>query len=612
MPASLNGCGTTYYGSRDFYEDGSYVTTEWIIFAHIPIFPLASFRVLPVDGGQNYLVFRSQKFRSQKIPLCHQQVRNTYLTLLTVILAIVLIFLLASVNGRLALIYIVFLLSVFPLRKIYLRWYQNIVRMIRSRNQFNQHSAKQQASNIRKDLDLTLKLALSPEEMCNGTRKQVSTEDSIIDVSVPAGISPGKHLRIRGKGRLEHETSERGDLYLEIVAKTDSFDHSNSEKQWAEPEKSRNRVLKVGEGTSSVIGIVLDDESLSVGIVQNGYTTIIPNQEGSYKASALCAWAENGDGCIDQEAVAQDFRQLVAVASSYLNFECSDIVVAVPCWFSMLQRNALKNAAAIANLRLICCYNSSSLASIACKLRSSINQTIIVFEISRNSLSTAILSVGDGVFEVLGTYGEKLNSHRVDDLCRISLKKLLDDTQLTKNQIDEVILLGDSSNALTARQVILNTLDRDPIQNPLAGTEVVLGASIRAGILSKVVEGILLLDVIPWSLGIETQGNALGAKAQGGMMTKIVSRNVTIPTRKTAVFSTAVDAQTEVVIHVLQGEKSKTEDNLSLRIFRLDGISPAPRGVPEIEVEFAIDVNARLSVRAKDKRSDKELYVVLD
>jgi molecular chaperone DnaK (HSP70) len=315
---------------------------------------------------------------------------------------------------------------------------------------------------------------------------------------------------------------------------------------------------------------------------------------------------------MDEETVARCFQQLVEVVSSYLKFECNDIVVAVPGWFGIPQHNALKRAAASANLRLIRCYNSSILASVACKLHSSINQTIIVFEISRSSLSAATLIVGDGIFEVLGTYGEKLNSDRVDDRCRISLKKLLDDAQLTKNQIDEVILLGDSSNALTARQVILDILDQKPVQNPLAGTEVVLGASICAGTLSGVVKDILLLDVIPWSLGIETQGNALGAKSQGGMMTKIVSRNVTIPVKKTEVFSTAVDDQTEIIIHVLQGEKSNAKDNVSLGIFRLDGISPAPRGVPEIEVTFEIDINTSFSVTAKDKRSDKELSVVFD
>jgi molecular chaperone DnaK len=175
-----------------------------------------------------------------------------------------------------------------------------------------------------------------------------------------------------------------------------------------------------------------------------------------------------------------------------------------------------------------------------------------------------------------------------------------------------VILLGDSSNAITAQQIILDVLDRQPVRNPRSGTEVILGASICAGILSEVVKDMLLLDVTPWSFGIETQENALGTKAQGGIMTKIIPRNATMPVKRTEVFSTAVDGQTEVIIHVLQGEKLNANDNVSLETFRLDGIFPAPRGVTEIEVTFDIDANATLHITAKDKGSDKELSVVLN
>jgi hypothetical protein len=221
MPASLNGCGTTYYGSRDFHEDGSYITTEWIIFVYIPIFPLGSFRVLPVGKSQDLLVFHSQNFRSQQIPLCRQQVRNTYLTLLTVIFLIVLLFIFASVNGTAAFIYLVFLLSIFLFKRTYLSWYWNIVRMTRSRNQFNQRSAQQPVWDAREDIDLTLELELSLEEMCTGIQKQISIEGGTIYVQVPAGVSPGMRLRIRGKGSFERDTSRRGDLYLKIVTRTD-------------------------------------------------------------------------------------------------------------------------------------------------------------------------------------------------------------------------------------------------------------------------------------------------------------------------------------------------------------------------------------------------------
>jgi molecular chaperone DnaK (HSP70) len=358
---------------------------------------------------------------------------------------------------------------------------------------------------------------------------------------------------------------------------------------------------------------VLGDEGLSAGIIHNGYASILTRREDAAKVADLFACTGNGDEFIDEVAVALSFQQIVEDVNSYFNIESSDIVVAVPCWFGILQYRALKRVAAIANLQLLrCCHTSPLLASIGCKLHSSINQTIVVFEISSRSLSAAILEIGDGVFEVLGTNGEQLNSERVEHLCRVSLMQLLNDAQLTKNQIDEVILLGDSSNAITAQQVILNVLDRQPVRNPRSRTEVVVGASICAGILSGVVTDILFLDVTPWSLGIETQENALGATAQGGMMTKIIPRNTTFPTKQTKVFSTAADGQTEVVIHVLQGEQLKANNNVSLGTFRLDGILPAPRGVTEIEVTFDIDANAILQITAKDLRSDKELSVVLN
>jgi Hsp70 protein/DnaJ C terminal domain len=587
MPASINGCGTTYYGSRDFYSDGSYITTEWIIFVHIPILPLASFRVLPDGSGQNYLVFNSQNFRVQKVPLCRQQVRNTYLTILIVILSLVLLAIFTSINGILALIYLVFLLSLLIFRKTYLNWCRKIVRTIRSRNQFARHSPKQQSSDARTDLDLILELPLSLEEMCIGTEQQIAVDGGTIDVKVPPGISPGKRLRIRGQGKFERDSSERGDLYLEIVERTDRVSSSERERQETGSAPPRDGVPKVGEGTSSVLGIVLGDEGLSAGIIQDGYPRILPRRENAAKVADLFAFTENGDEFIDEETVALSFKQLVEDVNSYFNIESSQIVVAVPCWFGIPQYKALKRVAAIANLQLLrCCHTSPLLASIGCKLHSSINQKIVIFEISSRSLSAAIVEIGDGVFEVLGTNGEKVNFDRVEHLCRVSLMQLLNDAQLTKNQIDEVILLGDSSNAITAQQVILNVLDRQPVRNPRSGTEVIVGASICAGILSGVVTDILLLDVTPWSLGIETQENALG--------------------------STVADGQTEVVIHILQGEKLKANNNVSLGTFRLDGILPAPRGVTEIEVTFGIDGNASLQITAKDLRSDNELSVVLN
>jgi molecular chaperone DnaK len=144
---------------------------------------------------------------------------------------------------------------------------------------------------------------------------------------------------------------------------------------------------------------------------------------------------------------------------------------------------------------------------------------------------------------------------------------------------------------------VKQVLGRDPNQSVNPDEVVAVGAAIQAGVLGGDVTGILLLDVTPLSLGVETLG---------GVMTKIIPRNTTIPTKKSEVFSTAVDGQTNVEIHVLQGEREMSNDNKSLGTFRLDGIPPAPRGVPQIEVIFDIDANGILNVTAKDKGTGKE------
>jgi molecular chaperone DnaK len=183
------------------------------------------------------------------------------------------------------------------------------------------------------------------------------------------------------------------------------------------------------------------------------------------------------------------------------------------------------------------------------------------------------------------------------DRCRIPVENALRDAKLGKNDIDEVVLVGGSTRIPAVQQLVKNLLGKDPNQSVNPDEVVAVGAAIQAGVLSGDVTGILLLDVTPLSLGVETLG---------GVMTKIIPRNTTIPTKKSEVFSTAVDGQTNVEIHVLQGEREFANDNKSLGTFRLDGIPPAPRGVPQIEVTFDIDANGILNVTAKDKGTGKE------
>ncbi|QNP28186.1 molecular chaperone DnaK [Cylindrospermopsis curvispora] len=183
------------------------------------------------------------------------------------------------------------------------------------------------------------------------------------------------------------------------------------------------------------------------------------------------------------------------------------------------------------------------------------------------------------------------------DRCRIPVENALRDAKLNKSNIDEVVLVGGSTRIPAVQEVVKRVLGKEPNQSVNPDEVVAVGAAIQAGVLAGDVTGILLLDVTPLSLGVETLG---------GVMTKIIPRNTTIPTKKSEVFSTAVDGQTNVEIHVLQGEREFANDNKSLGTFRLDGIPPAPRGVPQIEVTFDIDANGILNVTAKDKGTGKE------
>ena len=191
---------------------------------------------------------------------------------------------------------------------------------------------------------------------------------------------------------------------------------------------------------------------------------------------------------------------------------------------------------------------------------------------------------------------EELASNLIDR-CRIPVEQALKDAKLSTGEIDEIVMVGGSTRMPAVKELVKRVTGKDPNQTVNPDEVVAVGAAIQGGVLAGEVKDILLLDVTPLSLGVETLG---------GVMTKMITRNTTVPTKKAETYSTAVDGQTNVEIHVLQGEREMASDNKSLGTFRLDGIPPSPRGVPQIEVTFDIDANGILSVTAKDKGSGKE------
>ena len=182
------------------------------------------------------------------------------------------------------------------------------------------------------------------------------------------------------------------------------------------------------------------------------------------------------------------------------------------------------------------------------------------------------------------------------------VRQALSDSGLSIGEINKVLMVGGSSRIPAVQEAVKKLIGKEPFKGINPDECVAIGAALQAGVLGGEVQGLLLLDVTPLSLGVETMG---------GVMTKIIDRNTTIPTKKSQIFSTAADGQTQVEVNVLQGEREFARDNKQLGLFKLDGIAPAPRGIPQIEVTFDIDANGSVNVSAKDLGTGKEQHITI-
>jgi molecular chaperone DnaK len=385
-----------------------------------------------------------------------------------------------------------------------------------------------------------------------------------------------------------------------------------------------------------------------------------------------------------EEISAQVLRKLVDDAGKYLGERVTEAVITVPAYFNDAQRQATKDAGRIAGLEVLRIINEPTAAALAYGMDKLANETVLVFDLGGGTFDVSILTVGEGVVEVMATAGDthlggddfdrRIVDYLADDFkkssgidlrddpqalqrlfeaaekakvelsavtqtsvnlpfvtadasgpkhlnvnlmrstfdqltadlverCLGPVKQAMADAKVTTHDIDQVILVGGSTRIPAVQALVRRmTGGREPNMTVNPDEVVAIGAAIQAAIIKGEVKDVLLLDVTPLSLGLETLG---------GVMTKVIERNTTIPARRTEIFSTAEDNQSAVDVVVLQGERERASDNRVLGRFRLENIRPAPRGVPQVEVTFDIDANGILHVSARDKDTGAEQQITI-
>ena len=471
---------------------------------------------------------------------------------------------------------------------------------------------------------------------------------------------------------------------------------------------------------SKIIGIDLGTTNSCVAVMEGGEPVVIANPEGMRTTPSVVGFSKSGERLIGQVAKRQaitnpegtvasikremgsDYKvsidgkaytpqeisamilaKLKADAEAYLGEKVTEAVITVPAYFNDAQRQATKDAGAIAGLNVKRIINEPTAAALAYGVDKEQDQKIMVYDLGGGTFDVSIIEMGDGVQEVLATAGnnrlggddfdnriinwmadefrkdtgidlrnDKMAAQRLKEaaekakielsgvmqtsinlpfitvdatgpkhldmtLTRAKFDELthdlveatmgpvrqaLADSGLAPSDLNKILLVGGSTRIPAVQEAVKKYLGKEPFKGINPDECVALGAAIQGGVLGGDVKGILLLDVTPLSLGIETYG---------GVFTKIIERNTTIPTKKSQIFSTATDNQPSVQVNVLQGEREMAANNKSLGIFNLDGIAPAPRGIPQIEVTFDIDANGIVSVSAKDLGTGKEQHITI-
>ncbi len=448
-------------------------------------------------------------------------------------------------------------------------------------------------------------------------------------------------------------------------------------------------VIANAEGTRttpSVVAFARDGEVL-VGEVAKRQAITNPDRTiRSVKRQIGTDWSLDVDGksFTAQEISARILQKLKRDAESYLGETVTEAVITVPAYFDDAQRTATKEAGAIAGLEVLRIINEPTAAALAYGLNEDDDdQTVLVFDLGGGTFDVSVLSLGEGVVEVLATHGDthlggddwdqaiidwivetyrnaegvdlaqdkmvlqrlkeaaetakielsqtqstrinlpfitatdegpkhldmELTRSRFESLtedlvkrCRGPFEQALSDANIDSGALDHVILVGGSTRMPAIADLVRELTGTDPHRGVNPDEVVAMGAAVQAGVLRGDVSDVVLLDVTPLSLGIETMG---------GVMTTLIERNTTIPTRRSETFTTADDNQPSVDVHVLQGEREMAQYNKTLGKFQLVDLPPAPRGVPQIDVTFDIDANGIVHVSAKDQATGKEQSITI-